>query len=99
MKEFTAQERKERPLARGVLDYFGDALLDVAHVSFVGNNQHNPPDQPMHWAKEKSTDEADCIVRHLKDRGKRDTDGMRHSAKCAWRALALLQREIEQESA
>ncbi|KAF1711076.1 hypothetical protein CSC70_03885 [Pseudoxanthomonas kalamensis DSM 18571] len=28
-------------------------------------------------------------------RGTVDTDGVRHSAKVAWRALALLQKEIE----
>ena len=94
MSILTAQERKERPLARGVLDYFPDALMEVAHVSFVGNEQHNPG-QPLHWAKEKSTDEADCILRHLSQRGTIDTDGLRHSAKVAWRALALLQRELD----
>jgi hypothetical protein len=31
------------------------------------------------------------------DRGKLDTDGMRHSAKVAWRALALLQTELDKE--
>ena len=92
----TAQERKERPLARGVLDYFPDALMEVAHTSFIGNEQHNPG-QPLHWAKGKSTDEADALLRHLKDRGTIDTDGVRHSAKVAWRALAMLQREIEAE--
>lgn len=92
-----AQVRKEHPLATGVLDYFPDALMEVAGVSFVGNQQHNPG-QPLHWAKHKSTDEADALLRHLKDRGKRDSDGVRHSAKVAWRALALLQREIEGES-
>ena len=51
----------------------------------------------MHWAKHLSTDHADCIVRHLVDRGTRDSDGLRHSAKVAWRALALLQTEIEAE--
>ncbi len=90
----SAQDRKERPIARGVLDYFPDALLEVAHVSYVGNEQHNPG-QPLHWAKEKSTDQADCIIRHLIDRGTFDSDGMRHSAKVAWRALALLQTEID----
>jgi hypothetical protein len=49
----------------------------------------------MHWAREKSTDHADCIVRHLVERGTVDSDGVRHSAKVAWRALALLQTEIE----
>lgn len=89
-------KRKEFPIARGVLDYFPDAIAEVAHVSKVGNDQHNPG-QPMHWAKEKSTDHADCIVRHLIDRGKLDSDGVRHSAKVAWRALALLQTELEEE--
>lgn len=89
-------ERKESPIARGALDYFPDALAEVAHVSFVGNQQHNPG-QEMHWAKEKSTDHADCILRHLIERGTVDTDKLRHSAKLAWRALALLQVEIEAE--
>jgi hypothetical protein len=94
--ELTPQERKDRPIARGVLDYFPDALMEVAYVSKVGNDQHNPG-QEMHWAKEKSTDHADCILRHLIDRGTLDTDGMRHSAKVAWRALALLQTELDKE--
>lgn len=89
-----AKERKEHPVGTGVLDYFPDALIAVAHVSFVGNKQHNPG-QPLHWAKEKSTDEADAMIRHFLQRGTLDSDGVRHSAKMAWRALALLQREIE----
>lgn len=95
--DLTAKERKERPLARGLLDYFPQALMEVAHCSHIGNLQHNGPDAPLHWAKEKSTDHADCILRHLVDRGTIDSDGVRHSAKVAWRALALLQTEIENE--
>jgi hypothetical protein len=93
-----AAARKALPLCTGVLDYFPDALLEVAAVSKIGNDQHNPG-QPLHWDKSKSTDEADCILRHLVDRGTRDSDGARHSAKVAWRALALLQREIDAEKA
>ena len=89
-------ERKNLPLCTGVLDYFPDAIAAVAFTSKVGNDQHNPG-QPLHWAKEKSTDHADCILRHLVDRGTVDTDGVRHSAKVAWRALALLQTEIDDE--
>lgn len=92
----TAKWRKERPLVTGVLDYFPDALLEVAHCSYVGNEQHNPG-EPLHWAKEKSADEADALLRHLSKRGSYDSDGVRHSAKVAWRALALLQRELEAE--
>ena len=91
-----SQARKDVPIARGVLDYFPDAIAAIAEVSRVGNEQHNPG-QPMHWAREKSTDHADCIVRHLMERGTIDVDKLRHSAKVAWRALALLQIEIEQE--
>jgi len=89
--------RKAFPLCTGVVDYFPDALLAVAHCSKVGNDQHHPG-KPLHWDKTKSTDEADALVRHLLDRGTLDTDGVRHSAKVAWRALALLQREIESET-
>ena len=89
-----AKERKELPITTGVLDYFPDALAEVARCSKVGNDQHNPG-QPLHWARDKSTDEADALVRHLLQRGSLDIDGVRHSAKVAWRALALLQREIE----
>ena len=88
------RNRKEYPVASGVLDYFPDAILAVANTSFVGNEKHNPG-QPLHWAREKSADHADCIARHLLDRGKLDENGMRHSANLAWRALALLQLEIE----
>jgi hypothetical protein len=88
------KKRKDMPIARGVLDYFPDAIAAVAEVSRIGNDQHNPG-QPMHWAREKSTDHADCIIRHMIERGGLDTDGQRHSAKLAWRALALLQTEIE----
>ena len=91
-----AKARKAIPLATGVLDYFPDALIAVAMVSRKGNDQHNPG-KPLHWDRSKSTDEADTLIRHFVERGTLDTDGMRHSAKVAWRALALLQKEIEQE--
>jgi hypothetical protein len=88
------EPRKEFPITSGVIDYFPLALAWVARVSLEGNNQHNPG-QPLHWARGKSTDHADCIVRHLIQRGTLDEDHMPHSAKVAWRALALLQEELE----
>jgi hypothetical protein len=90
----SATERKRYPVASGVLDYFPDALIEIARVSFEGNEQHNPG-QPLHWDRGKSTDESDALIRHFLQRGEIDSDGMRHSAKMAWRALALLQKEIE----
>lgn len=92
------QARKAVPLASGCLDYFPAALAAVAECSKAGNDQHSPG-QPLHWARSKSGDEADALLRHLMDRGKLDTDGIRHSAKVAWRALALLQKELEEAGA
>jgi hypothetical protein len=91
-----AKERKDTPVTTGVLDYFPLAIIEIARLSKAGNDQHNPG-EPLHWAKEKSTDHADCIVRHLLDRGTFDSDGQRHTTKVAWRALALLQIELEAE--
>ena len=91
-----AAGRKKCPVASGVLDYFPDALIAVSRVSFEGNEQHNPG-QPLHWARDKSQDQDDTIARHFLQRGTLDNDGQRHSAKLAWRALALLQLEIEGE--
>lgn len=94
-----SKERKEIPLARGVLDYFPAALAEIAKVSKAGNDKHNKG-QPMHHARGKSSDHADCIMRHLADRGTVDPDdNQRHSAKVAWRALALLQEELEASGA
>lgn len=93
--EDTSEARKHYPIASGMLDYFPDACAAVAEVSYWGNEKHNPG-QPMHHARDKSMDHADCIARHLIERGGFDGP-IRHSAALAWRALALLQEEIERE--
>lgn len=87
--------RKTYPMARGLLDYFPDALAAVANVSYLGNEKHNPG-SPLHHSRGKSSDHADCIVRHLVGRGGFDGE-IRESAALAWRALALLQEELEEE--
>jgi hypothetical protein len=91
-----ASERKKYPIASGFTDYFPDAIVAVANISYRGNEQHNPG-KKLHWDRSKSADEADTMMRHFLQRGTLDTDGVRHSAKLAWRALALLQKEIEEE--
>lgn len=92
-----AAERKTYPVASGFIDYFPDAIVAVAHISYRGNQQHNSG-KPLHWDRSKSADEDDTIMRHFLQRGTLDTDGVRHSAKLAWRAMALLQKEIEAET-
>lgn len=93
-----ADERKALPIATGVIDYFPDAIVAIAELSRIGNDQHNPG-KPLFWDRSKSGDESDALMRHFVDRGTIDVDGVRHSAKVAWRALALLQKEIENETA
>lgn len=92
------KERKKIPIASGVLDYFTAALAEVAKVSQAGNDQHNPG-EPLHWARGKSMDHDDTMLRHFVERGTLDSDGQRHSAKMCWRALAILQLELEAEGA
>lgn len=91
-----AKARKELPVTTGVLDYFPLAIAELARLSKAGNDQHNPG-QPLHWSRDKSADHADCAGRHLIDRGTLDSDGHRHTAKLAWRSLAMLQLELEQD--
>lgn len=90
------QDRKEYPLFSGLLAYFPNALAEVSSLSKKGNDQHNPG-EPMFWARWKSTDHADCLLRHLVDYDKEDTDGVLHATKVAWRALALLQELLEKK--
>ena len=94
----TAADRKRIPLSSGVLDYFPSALVEVSRVSQAGNDQHNPGEK-LHWSRGKSNDHPDTMIRHYMERGTIDTDGMRHSAKMCWRALAILQMELEAEGA
>lgn len=94
-----AQERKDAPICTGVLLYFPLALAEVARVSKRGNDQHNPG-EPLHWAREKSTDQLDTTTRHIVDHGTghvRDADGGYHLAKAAWRILAELELTLEKE--
>jgi len=90
----TDGDRKRFPVATGCLDYFPDAIAAIANCSLVGNEQHHP-DKPLHWDKDISQDHSDALMRHFMQRGTVDDDGVSHTAKVAWRALAMLQIEIE----
>ena len=96
LKQTESELRKGTPVFSGFLNYFPLAVQEVARLSKAGNDKHNP-NQPLHWAKEKSNDHADCVARHLLDIGKPDEDGFSHTVHLAWRAMALLQIELENE--
>lgn len=78
-------ERKTYPMYSGFINYFPDAVAVVSRLSWKGNQQHHP-DKPLHWDKSKSTDELDAMVRHL-------IEGEWEAV--AWRAMANLQRELD----
>jgi hypothetical protein len=56
--------RKQTPIFSGVLNYFPDAIREVAKCSYAGQQQHNP-DKPLAWDRSKSGDELDALTRHL----------------------------------
>jgi len=91
-----AKDRKSTPVFSGVLQYFPDAINEIAKCSKAGNDQHNP-NKPLHWDRAKSGDELDALTRHLIEAGTIDDDNVRHSTKVAWRSLANLQKELERE--
>lgn len=80
-----AQKRKQIPVYSGCVHYFPLALAAVSALSKQGNDQHNPGKR-LHWDRSKSGDEKDAMMRHIID------EDWVH---VAWRALANLQKEIE----
>ena len=98
--------RKDIPLYQGLFQYFPAALAGVAKISKEGNRKHNG-DGPLFHARAKSTDHADCLLRHLMDLGDlqkklfdelkvedhvRITEEALREVSCiAWRSLALSQ--------
>ena len=84
-------ERKAEPIHSGVLLYFPDALAAIARLSKAGNDKHNPG-EPLHWARGKSTDHHDCVIRHSLTPEVVDPEtGEIEAVAEAWRALANLQ--------
>lgn len=95
----TPEQRKTYPLYSGLLKYFPDALMEVAHTSWIGNEQHHKG-EPLHWDRSKSTDQLDAAIRHITDHAKgleKDTDNVYHLAKAIWRLSAELQLILENE--
>lgn len=57
--------RKALPIMR-VLGYFTAAIAGLTRHAVRGNAQHNPG-EPLHWARGKSMDHAECVGRHSFD--------------------------------
>tara|TARA_R110001632_G_scaffold84674_1_gene186558 strand:- start:4313 stop:4771 length:459 start_codon:yes stop_codon:yes gene_type:complete len=79
-----AAERKTYPIYSGFIKNFPNAIAAVSHLSYKGSKQHHP-DKPVHWDKDKSSDELDALMRHMID-GEWD--------QVAWRAMGNLERKL-----
>lgn len=77
--------RKQFPLATGVDDYIPAALVCFAALSKVGNDKHNPG-EPLHHARDKSSDHSDCLRRHQLDAGDPAADELEEAVCAFWRA-------------
>lgn len=85
-----SKERKDAPVFTGFMQYFPNAIFEVARLSKSANDKHNP-NEPLHWSKHKSNDHGDCLARHQLEVGTVDSDGFDHAVKVAWRAMAQLE--------
>jgi hypothetical protein len=85
--------RKHYPVHTGCFRYFSKALMYVSHVSWKGGDKHHPG-EPVHWDRDKSKDDADARGRHLLGK-EYDEDGLLEEGKVAWRALAVLEKILE----
>jgi hypothetical protein len=97
--EYDKKSNKEFPVFSGLIKYFPNALRQISNLSLVSNNIHNKG-EPLHWAREKSSDHLDAMMRHLIEYAKGnefDDDGQGHIIKVCWRALAQAQIDIEKD--
>lgn len=58
--------RNEIPLNDGFFAYFPAAIAGCARWSKIGNDKHNAG-EPLHHARDKSTDHANKVLRHVMD--------------------------------
>lgn len=63
---YDSKARKDTPLLAGLFGYFAAALAGIARHSFRSNEKHNSG-LPMHWARGKSMDHGECVIRHALD--------------------------------
>ena len=89
----TSEARKKAPVQAGFNDYFPDAILAVALMSYMANQKHNPT-EALGWSWNRSDDHADCVARHSLRPDTDDEFGLNHRIARAWRAMADLQKYL-----
>lgn len=87
--------RKAIPMWTGSIAYFPAAIMLEAMISHEGNEQHNPG-EPLHWARDKSTDHMNCAFRHMFDSLFVDGEArLKVLAQARWRLGAEIQTSYE----
>lgn len=77
-----------------VIYYWPNALKALAELNRQGNLQHYGNADKIRWKWKVSSNHVGKMLNHLIDNGTVDSDGIRHSTKVAWRALAMLETEL-----
>jgi hypothetical protein len=92
----SSEERKQYPIAEGVMEYFPLTIIALSKVSYLGSQKHNPG-QPTHLDRSKSTDDASAMFRHYFERGTKDPeDDQPNCVKMAWRSMLICEKELEE---
>lgn len=82
-----AEERKQIPVYSAFVRFFPRAIVAVTQKSMEGQRQHNPDGDTIKWIRSASSDDKDALMRHVIDED---------WAAVAWRAMAVLEKELEQ---
>jgi hypothetical protein len=95
-----SKERKETPIYSGVFKYFPKTIIAIAQQSQAGHDQHYDKDEPLHWNRAKSGDDADALLRHCLDliaaELSNDIEAMREAVGAiAWRACAVSEKILD----
>jgi hypothetical protein len=83
-----SKERKAIPVYTGFIKYFPKAIAAVAKISYEGGLQHGQTPETLFWDRSKSKDELDAMMRHILDED---------WAQVAWRAMANLEKRLEEK--
>ena len=71
-----SQIRKNTPIHTVLTEYFPDAFMAIAQQCQQGDTKHNPQNagNPPFWAREKSKDHLNCVVRHAMTPNRHDEE-------------------------
>lgn len=103
MSDALEMKQAKAKVWQGCMNYFPDALMEVARVSEFGAIKHDNPLEERGFMHERYTipELNDAITRHMLGLAKGEINledaGVYNRAQIAWGALASLQKILEEE--